>query len=208
MGSGIIAVAAATLPRSFPGLGEAATVVWAGTALLLIALTASYVGQRALRVHAGDPVLAQFLGAPPIALLTVGAGTLLLGRRLIGERAAVDVDWVLWSVGTVLGLATVCAVPYLMVTRHRFAPDAAFGGWLLPVVPPMVSAATGALLVPRVPAGQIRLALLLGCWAATRCSGSACSRSCWCWPWCTADWCTMTLPVVRSFPRCGSVWGR
>ncbi|MGW4391834.1 TDT family transporter [Streptomyces sp. NPDC004685] len=165
MGSGIIAVAAATLPRSFPGLGEAATVVWAGTALLLIVLTASYVGQRALRVHAGDPVLAQFLGAPPIALLTVGAGTLLLGRRLIGERAAVDVDWVLWSVGTVLGLATVCAVPYLMVTRHRFAPDAAFGGWLLPVVPPMVSAATGALLVPRVPAGQIRLALLLGCYA-------------------------------------------
>ncbi|MFF1568872.1 TDT family transporter [Streptomyces sp. NPDC058293] len=165
MGSGIIAVAAATLPRSFAGLGQAATVVWAGTALLLIVLTASYVRQRTLRVHADDPVMAQFFGAPPMALLTVGAGTLLLGRRLIGERAAVDVDWVLWSAGTVLGLATACTVPYLMVTRHRFAPDAAFGGWLLPVVPPMVSAATGALLVPRAPAGQIRLALLLGCYA-------------------------------------------
>jgi tellurite resistance protein TehA-like permease len=52
-----------------------------------------------------------------------------------------------------------------MVTRHRFTPDAAFGGWLLPVVPPMVSAATGALLVPRAPAGQVRLALLLGCYS-------------------------------------------
>lgn len=165
MGSGIVAVAAATLPRSFPGLGEAATVVWAGTALLLIVLAGSYTRQRTLRAHAGDPVLAQFFGALPMALLTVGAGTLLLGRRLIGERAAVDVDWVLWSAGTVLGLATACAVPYLMITRHRFTPDAAFGGWLLPVVPPMVSAATGALLVPRAPAGQVRLALVLGCYS-------------------------------------------
>ncbi|MGW3668682.1 TDT family transporter [Streptomyces sp. NPDC005141] len=165
MGSGIVAVAAATLPRGFPGLSEAATAVWAGTALLLIALAACYLGQRMLRVHAGDPVVSQFFGAPPMALLTVGAATLLLGPRLIGERAALDVDWVLWSAGTVLGLVTACTIPYLMITRHRFAPGAAFGGWLLPVVPPLVSAATGALLVPRAPAGQVRLAMLLGCYA-------------------------------------------
>jgi tellurite resistance protein TehA-like permease len=35
----------------------------------------------------------------------------------------------------------------------------------MPVVPPMVSAATGALLVPYAPAGQVRLALLLCCYA-------------------------------------------
>jgi tellurite resistance protein TehA-like permease len=52
-----------------------------------------------------------------------------------------------------------------MVTRHRFAPDAAFGGWLMPVVPPLVSATTGALLVPHTPAGQPRLLMLLGCYA-------------------------------------------
>ncbi|MEU4037840.1 TDT family transporter [Streptomyces collinus] len=164
MGTGIVADAAATLPRGF-GLGGAATVVWAGAALLLLVLTVGYLRQRMLRLHAGDPVLAQFLGAPPMALLTVGAGTLLLGRRLTGERAAVDAGWVLWSTGTVLGLATACAVPYLMVTRHRFTPDAAFGGWLMPVVPPMVSAVTGALLVPYAPVGQWRLAMLLGCYA-------------------------------------------
>ena len=42
------------------------------------------------------------------------------------------------------------------------APSAAFGGWLMPVVPPMVSASTGALLVPHAAAGQPRLTLLLG----------------------------------------------
>ncbi|WP_405867410.1 TDT family transporter [Streptomyces sp. NBC_01515] len=165
MGTGIVANAAVTLPRSLPGLRTAATVVWVGAVLLLVLLAVGYLRGRGLRSHAGDPVVAQFFGAPPMALLTVGAGALLLGRRVIGFDAALDVDRVLWSLGTALGLATACTVPYLMVTRHRFAPDAAFGGWLMPIVPPMVSAATGALLVPYTPAGQLRLALLLACYA-------------------------------------------
>lgn len=41
-----------------------------------------------------------------MALMTVGAGALLAGRRLIGLPAAVDVDWVLWSAGTLGGLLT------------------------------------------------------------------------------------------------------
>ncbi|MFF2363864.1 TDT family transporter [Streptomyces sp. NPDC058122] len=163
IGTGIVADAGATLPRHIPGLRDAATVLWVATALLLVVLAVGYLRQQALRAHADDPVHVHFLGTMPMALLIVGAGTLLLGHRLIGTRAAVDVDWVLWFAGTALGLVTACAVPYLMVTRHRFAPDAAFGGWLLPVVPPLVSAATGALLVPHAPAGQARLSLLLGC---------------------------------------------
>lgn len=59
MGTGIVANAAATLPRSFTGLRDAATVVWAGAALLLAALVIGYVRRRAVRVHAADPVLAQ-----------------------------------------------------------------------------------------------------------------------------------------------------
>jgi len=168
MGTGIVANAAVTLPRSLPGLRTAATVVWVGAVLLLVVLAVGCLRGRdraALRSHAVDPVVAQFFGAPPMALLTVGAGALLLGRGVIGFDAALDVDRVLWSLGTVLGLATACTVPYQMVTRHRFAPDAAFGGWLMPVVPPMVSAATGALLVPHTPPGQLRLTLLLGCYA-------------------------------------------
>ncbi|MFI8075374.1 TDT family transporter [Streptomyces sp. NPDC086033] len=165
MGTGIVADAAVTLPRGWPWLRNAATVVWLAAAVLLVLLAVGYFRQRAARLHAADPVTVQFFGAPPMALLTVGAGALLLGRRVIGLQTALYVDWVLWSAGTALGLVTACAVPYLMVTRHRFAPDAAFGGWLMPVVPPMVSAATGALLVPYAPAGQVRLALLLSCYA-------------------------------------------
>jgi tellurite resistance protein TehA-like permease len=52
-----------------------------------------------------------------------------------------------------------------MFTRHELRTDSAFGGWLMPVVPPMVSASTGALLVPHAAAGQVRLTLLMACYA-------------------------------------------
>ena len=71
----------------------------------------------------------------------------------------------LWPAGTGLGLVTACWIPYLMMTRHDIGAGDAFGGWLMPVVPPMVSAATGALLIPHVASAQARLTLLLACYA-------------------------------------------
>ena len=170
MGTGIVANAAALLPARVSGLHAAARAVWALAACALIALTAAWAvhwirhRERAV-AHAANPVMAQFWGAPAMALMTVGAGTVLLGRDWIGLRAAVDADWVLWGAGTALGLVTACWIPYLMMTRHPIAPDAAFGGWLMPVVPPMVSAATGALLIGHVASAQGRLTMLLGCYA-------------------------------------------
>ena len=170
MGTGIVAVAAASLPQQFPGFRTAATVVWAVAAVMLIALTVAtalhWRHHRATALgHAANPVMAHFYGAPPMAMLTVGAGTLLLGKDVLGVGPAVDIDWVLWFGGTILGLISAAAVPYLMFTKHQVQPDSAFGGWLMPIVPPMVSASTGALLIPYTPAGQARLSLLLCCYA-------------------------------------------
>ncbi|MBW4042724.1 MAG: TDT family transporter [Acidobacteria bacterium] len=169
MGTGIVATAAASLPLQFPGLRTAATIVWVIAAFLLLALTVATVlhwvryRQTASRHHL-DPVISHFYGAPPMAILTVGAGTLLLGKDWIGLPAAIGVDWTLWTIGTVLGLGTAVLVPYLAFTRHETEPDAAFGGWLMPIVPPMVSASTGALLIPSVTAGQARETLLWACY--------------------------------------------
>ena len=170
MGTGIVAVAAARLPEQFPGLHAAAIGVWALAVLILVALLVGTVTHWALypanaRSHAQDPVMVHFYGAVPMALLTVGAATLLVGADIVGQRAAVDVDWVLWFAGTIIGLVTATVVPYLTFTRHLVKPDSAFGGWLMPIVPPMVSASTGALLLPYAPAGQARLDLLLVCYA-------------------------------------------
>ncbi|GMA30485.1 TDT family transporter [Litorihabitans aurantiacus] len=170
MGTGIVAVAAASLPLQLPGLRAAATVVWALAAALLLTLTVATALHWTLfrgtaAGHHLHPVISHFYGAPPMALLTVGAGALLLGRDWIGLPAAVTVDLVLWSIGTIGGLVAAVAVTYLAFTRHENAPESAFGGWLMPVVPPMVSASTGALLLPHAPEGQVRETLLWGCYA-------------------------------------------
>ena len=168
MGTGIVATAAATLPGSTSALRVLALAAWLVAAALLIvlliasALHAAWFPEIA-RSHHLHPVIAHFYGAPAMALLTVGAGAVLVGASILGETLAVAVDAVLWTAGTILGLATAVAIPYLQFTRHEATADAAFGGWLMPVVPPMVSAATGALLIEHLPAGQARLTMLVAC---------------------------------------------
>lgn len=50
--------------------------------------------------------MGRFWGAPAMALMTVGAGTLTLGQDWIGPTAALRVDAVLRSGGPLLGLIT------------------------------------------------------------------------------------------------------
>ena len=170
MGTGIVATAGATLPIHLPGLHTFTRVVWVIAALLLIVLLAVVGGHwlrhpTVARSHARNPQMAHFYGAAPMALLTVASGALLVGGDLIGERAAVELAWALWVAGTVGGLFTAVSIPFLMFTQHSVGPDAAFGGWLMPVVPPMVAAATGALLIPHMPAGVGRQTMFYGCYA-------------------------------------------
>lgn len=170
MGTGIVAIAGATLPVHVVGLRAFAAVVWVIAAALLVVLIALVGGHwlrhpTVARTHARNPQMAHFYGAAPMASMTVGGGALLVGRDLLGERIAVDMDWVLWTGGTLGGLFTAVSIPFLMFTQHDVEPDAAFGGWLMPVVPPMVAAATGALLLPHMAPGDGRQTMLYGCYA-------------------------------------------
>lgn len=170
MGTGIVANAAATLPVDSPALTGFARGVWVLDAALLVVV----VGATALhwhhhpvaaRRHLDDPVMARSYGAVAMALMTVGAGALLVGRPVVGDTVAVLLGAVLWTTGTLFGLWTAWAVPRRAAARGTALRGQADGSWLLPVVPPMVSAATGPLLVPHVPAGPARVALQLVCTA-------------------------------------------
>jgi C4-dicarboxylate transporter/malic acid transport protein len=177
MGTGILATAAIGLPGPLgtdSWVHAFATGAWLLAATLLIGVSSITAAQwirrpELARSHHRHPVIAHFYGAPPMALMSVGAGTLLLGPDLIGPALALRIDWALWTAGTLTGLLTSVAVPFLLFSgglgEQARRPEAAFGGWLMPVVPPMVSASTGALLLPHCPAGQPRLTLLLTCYA-------------------------------------------
>ncbi|MEV6754341.1 TDT family transporter [Streptomyces sp. NPDC051214] len=170
MGTAIIAGAGATLPVHVPGLRTACTAVWALSLLMLAALLAArtlhWVHHRdQARAHLLDPAVAPFYGCLSMALLAVGGGAVLVGEDWIGTTAAVALDAVLFTAGTVVGLAAAVAIPYLMVVKHRIEPAHASPVWLLPLVAPMVSAALGPLLVPHLPQGQAQQTLLYACFA-------------------------------------------
>jgi tellurite resistance protein TehA-like permease len=170
MGTAIVATAGAGLPLDLPGLRTVCAGVWALSLGLLLTLLAAralhwtHHGDQA-RAHLLDPATAPFYGCLAMALLAVGGGALTVGRDWIGARAALALDAVLFTAGTVTGLAAAVVVPYLMAVRHKPGPGQASPVWLLPVVAPMVSAALGPMLVPHLPPGQPRATLLLGCFA-------------------------------------------
>ncbi|MFD0329599.1 hypothetical protein ACFQZC_18890 [Streptacidiphilus monticola] len=96
-----------------------------------------------------------------MALTAVGYGALTAARPVLGERAGVALDAVLWSAGTLYGLAVAGRLGHrlLAADRARVTPT-----WLLPFVAPMVSAALGPALLPYLPAaGQWRETLLVLC---------------------------------------------
>ncbi|MGV9695583.1 TDT family transporter [Streptomyces sp. NPDC003470] len=168
MGTAVVGTAGAGLPRQVPGLRPVCTAVWALSLAVLAALLLArslhwrYHRDQA-RAHLLDPAAAPFYGCLSMALLAVGGGAVTVGRDWTGEPAAVALGTVLFTAGTAIGLAAAVAVPYLMAVRHRMEPGQATPVWLLPLVAPMVSAAVGPLLVPRLPPGQPRATLLLAC---------------------------------------------
>ncbi|MFD6173160.1 TDT family transporter [Streptomyces coeruleorubidus] len=168
MGTAVVATAGAALSPHVPELRGMLTGVWALSLVLLVTLLCARAVHWAhhrdqARAHLLDPATAPFYGCLAMALLAVGGGALTVGRDWIGLRAAVALDAVLFTAGTVLGLAAAVAVPYLMAVRHRAEPGQATPVWLLPLVAPMVSAAVGPSLVPHLPPGQARETLLLFC---------------------------------------------
>jgi tellurite resistance protein TehA-like permease len=170
MGTGVIAVAGSLLPMKFPGLDQIVLAAWLLASLLLLLCLLIVPGHwvnnpEVLRGLVKDPVAIQFFGAPPMAIMTVGSATLLAGSNCLGADVALTIAWWLWGVGTMLGYVVAVAVPFRLFTQLKVNPDGAFGGWLMPVVPPMVSAASGALLISHVADPMWRETMLLACYA-------------------------------------------
>ncbi|MEU9603787.1 C4-dicarboxylate ABC transporter [Streptomyces sp. NPDC048057] len=163
MGTAIVASAGAALP--LPAAARPAlVVVWTASALLLLTVASARAGhwlhhRDQARAHLLDPAVAPFYGCAAMAPLAVAAGTLSVGRDVLGS-AAVPVAAALFAVGCALAVTVAVAVPYLLVVRHRPAPGTAAPGWLLPLVAPMVAAAVGPLLALHLADGEGRRTLL------------------------------------------------
>ncbi|BCN45273.1 TDT family transporter [Prescottella equi] len=168
MGTGIIAVATSSLPVNLPGRRGIALTFWLLAVTMLAVLVTAFAVHwirhtEHAREYARSSTMFPFYGALPMAVLTVGAGTAAVGSTVIPAGLAFGIAGTLWALGTIGGLATSA----VMAGRLRAVADrgTAVPAWLMPVVPPMVSAATGAALVTHLPEGGPRVAMLAGCYA-------------------------------------------
>lgn len=158
MGTGIIAIVAHSLPWQPAGMATVATGFWMLTCAVfvavLIATARHWVRDPEIaRGHHAHRVVAHFYGAVPMAVMTVGTSTMVVGASVIGRDLALGFDVVCWIAGTIGGVFTAVVIPYRHLIVGRPAVGEAFGGWLMPVVPPMVSASAAAVLASRLPAG-------------------------------------------------------
>ncbi len=170
MGTGILATLLGQQATGHPALVLASVGVLAVAALLLLGLGAAFVvriviDRSALRSTVTDPAVVPLWGTVSMGLLAVGAAVLTV-TPLLSPAAlpvAVGIDGALWGVGTVIGLVTALGFTAVLVRSEAGEPTPVWG---LPVVPPMVSATTGAALLPHVDSELGRVALLavvVGC---------------------------------------------
>jgi tellurite resistance protein TehA-like permease len=97
------------------------------------------------------PVHSLFLGTIPMGLVTIVSGIALLGDAY-GIDGSTQAAAILWWIALVLSSISVAVVPLAMQTTHNHTSESLTAAWLLPIVPPITVAATGAsisrLMIP------------------------------------------------------------
>jgi C4-dicarboxylate transporter/malic acid transport protein len=156
MGTGILAICTTISPVPVPFARAIGIALWSvDTALfatfVLLWIAGIVRNPRATLETLGDPVKAQFWGAPPMACFTIAVGFLKIGEQFLPAELCIAAAQVLFVAGVVGSVFSVFAVPYLMFTQHELSAEKTAGNWLLSVVPPIVASAPAALLSPTWP---------------------------------------------------------
>lgn len=66
----------------------------------------------------------------------------------------VTLAWTLWWFDVVMALATCMYLPFIIMTRHEARLDTITAAWLLPIVAPIVAAASGGIVAAVLPNPQ------------------------------------------------------
>lgn len=95
-----------------------------------------------------DPGKILFYGALAMSISVIGNNYLVIASHLIVPSTAILISKTIWLCGVIVALFTVVIVPYLLFVSHQVSLEDTHASWLIPVVPPIVAAATGAKLIP------------------------------------------------------------
>ncbi|GAP85664.1 putative C4-dicarboxylate transporter malic acid transport protein [Rosellinia necatrix] len=108
-----------------------------------------------------DPGQAMYLGTFPMGFATIISMTVNVMIPRFGE-SWVEIVWVFWWVDVVISMATALCVPWLLQVRHHGVTnlEKMTAGWLLPIVAPIVAAATGSVVASVLDPDRALVAIL------------------------------------------------
>ena len=153
MGIGIVAALTYTSPIPIPGLHSIGIALFfLDNVVFTIALGLwlwrwIHHTDEAIKDFS-DPGKILFYGALAMGISVIGNDYLVIGRHLITPATAILISKTFWFCGVIVALFTVVTVPYLLFISHKVSLEDTHASWLIPVVPPIVAAATGAKLIP------------------------------------------------------------
>jgi tellurite resistance protein TehA-like permease len=106
------------------------------------------------------PSQALFLGTFAMGFATIVNMCALSLAPAWGFKFAIF-TWVLWWIDSVISVVICIGLPFLQFTRHTQSLDQITGIWLLPVVSPIVSAASGGIVAGILPPSHARLTIIV-----------------------------------------------
>ena len=150
MGTGVVSTLLHTAPHQFRGQKQIATAFYALNILLFVIFCVMsmlrytmypWVLNRMIR----HPTICMFCGTMPMGLATIIDATVLIAAPATGPWLATLV-LVLWWLDVFLSVLSCFGIPFVMFHVHELTLDKMTAVWLLPIVPPVVAASSGALV--------------------------------------------------------------
>ncbi|KAL1954893.1 hypothetical protein VTO42DRAFT_482 [Malbranchea cinnamomea] len=155
MGTGITAILLENLPYQFNGLHYIAVVIFVlNVALFTLFLTVSIVRytlwpEKFLQTLT-HPAHSMLWGTFPMGFATIVNLVVFICVPAWGSWAA-TMAWVMWWIDTVVSIATCLYIPFLLTTEHQAKLETMTAAWLLPIVAPIVAAASGGVVADVLP---------------------------------------------------------
>ncbi|KAI1757629.1 voltage-dependent anion channel-domain-containing protein [Xylaria castorea] len=156
MGTGIVAILLFTFSNIYtfasPMLFQLSVVFYIANVILfslifMMTILRCILYPKLFVMMISDPGQAMYLGTFPMGFATIISMTVnVMVPRFGGPWA--EIAWVFWWIDVAVSMATALGVPWLLQVRHHGITDLEkmTAGWLLPIVAPIVAAATGAVV--------------------------------------------------------------
>lgn len=149
MGTGILSILLQNFPFQFNGLPTIALVIYIMNIVIFCVFTIMTIARytifpSVIQLMLKHSTQSLFIGTMPMGLTTITNFTIIVITHKFDW--GLNLAFVLWCIELALTVVSVLLVPYYIIIHHNHLLETMNGTWLLPIVPAVVTAASGGLL--------------------------------------------------------------